>query len=74
MRKIERLRKEALESCKFRGHRMELFNRLCLHWWSSKCKDCGMTVQVNDAPDANEIEIGGEAVALHCRATDSKKT
>lgn len=73
MRKIERLRKEALESCKFRGHHMGLFCRLFKHWWNSKCKVCDMKVCINDEPDPNGIEIGGEAVALHCRNKDSEK-
>lgn len=66
MRKIERLRIEALESCNFRGHKMKPFSRKYRHWWDSECQDCGMSVLVNDAPLPNEIEIGGKAVAMHC--------
>lgn len=73
MRKIERLRKEALKSCKFRGHQMGLFNRTHQHYRHSICKACGMEVQITDKPIPNEIEIGGEAVALHCRNKDSEK-
>lgn len=66
MRTIERLRQEALESCKFRGHKMKSFSRKYRHWWDSTCKVCGMEVCVNDNPAPNGIDIGGEAVALHC--------
>ena len=65
MKKIERLRKEALESCKFHGHRMESFSRKYRHWWDSKCKDCGRVVFINDC-SPNGLEISGEAVAVYC--------
>lgn len=66
MKKIERLRLEALESCQFRGHKMRPFSRKYRHWWDSKCKICGKAVCVNDDPAPNGIEISGEAVALNC--------
>jgi len=66
MKKIERLRKEALESCEFRDHRMGLFNRTHPHYWHSKCRACGMEVHITDNPAPNEINIGGQAVALNC--------
>ena len=66
MDKVEQLRKDALESCNFRGHKMNRF--ASLHTWAkvSDCKVCGMTVIVNSKPAPNGIEIGGEAVAMHC--------
>lgn len=30
------------------------------------CKKCGMMVYINIKPQANEIDISGEAVALDC--------
>ncbi|KKN56253.1 hypothetical protein LCGC14_0573980 [marine sediment metagenome] len=66
MKKIERLRREALESCNFRGHRMKSFSRKYRHWWDSECKDCGMGVYIVDDPPPNGIAISGEAVALPC--------
>ena len=66
MRKLERLRKEALEACNFNGHNMKLFSRKYRHWWYSECKACDKRVCVNDDPLPNEIDIGGEAVALCC--------
>jgi len=67
MKKLERLRKEALESCKFRGHKMRPFDRTSRHWWYSECHICGKHVLVNDNPTPNGIEISGEAVALSCK-------
>lgn len=32
----------------------------------SKCRRCGMGVQILTHPAPNEIDIGGEAVALNC--------
>ena len=66
MKKLERLRKEALESCVFRGHKMRSFSRKYRHWWNATCKICGKEVYLNDEPAPNDIEISGEAVALHC--------
>jgi len=66
MRKIERLRLEALESCNFRGHEMKPFSRKYRHWWDSECRNCGKGVYLNDEPAPNGIDIHGEAVALHC--------
>ena len=65
MKKIERLRLLALDSCKFRGHKMRPFSRKYRHWWSSECKTCGMIVNVNDVPVPNGIDIGGEAAVLY---------
>jgi len=68
MRKIERLKREALESCRFRGHKMEHFkNYGNISKAYSQCKVCLETVAINAYPLPNSIEIGGEAVALYCR-------
>ena len=66
MKKIEKLRKQALEACQFRGHKMQPFSRKYRHWWGSKCKICGKGVVINDQPDPNGIDICGEAIALSC--------
>lgn len=68
MRRIERLRLEALESCTFRGHDMGRF-KTHDYWKTMKCahcKVCDMQVAVNSNPAPNDIDIGGEAVALDC--------
>jgi len=66
MRKLERLRKEALESCKFHGHKMKPFSRKYRYWWDSECKVCGMRVNLNAEPYPDAIEIRGDAITLHC--------
>jgi len=45
---------------------MELFTHKYRAVSYSKCKACGMCVHVNIEPAPNEINIGGEAVALQC--------
>jgi len=71
MRKIERLKREALESCRFRGHIMKRF--LDFKDFSvSSCKICDMQVVVVPHPLPNGIEISGEAVALHCQGVTDK--
>lgn len=65
MRKIERLKREALESCRFRGHRMKRF--LDFKGFSvSSCRVCDRQVVVVPYPLPNGIDIGGGAVALGC--------
>lgn len=70
MKKIDRLRIEALESCKWREHTMKRFEHIQTFRGIvgySKCKVCGMEVSILTNPWPNEIEIGGEAVALNCK-------
>lgn len=68
MRKQDRLQKEALESCKFRGHKMTRFKKMGkpLSFSHSQCNKCGKNVYVHTNPPPNGIEISGEAVALGC--------
>jgi hypothetical protein len=62
------LRKQANEGAEFRGHSLQ---------WSVRhsesrtihigvCTRCEMQVTVNTRPQPNDIDIGGEAVALTC--------
>jgi len=67
MRKIERLKKEALEACMFRGHPMGRWKRT--EYWRNLicvCETCGAQVVVDANPPANSIDICGDAVALNC--------
>ena len=67
--KIERrLKLEALESCKFRGHVMGRFKQhdYFLNRHYAHCQRCTMQVEVNRQPMPNQTEIDGEAVALNC--------
>jgi len=73
MTKLRRLINEAKESCSFRGHKMKRFEHSVpyngIMWGTaySECKVCGMSVLCNTRLAPNDIEIGGEAVALTCR-------
>lgn len=68
MKKLERLKKQAVAACENRGHDMTRFRRD--GYWTkcatASCRDCGMAVTVDAKPMANGIDIGGEAVALNC--------
>lgn len=68
MRAIDRLKREAKESCSFRGHTMSRFRRM--EFWTkcaeSICTSCGASVHVDAKPAPNGIDIAGEAVALNC--------
>ena len=67
---MNRLRRSARESCKWRGHDMTPF-KANGNWrpysaQTSVCRKCGMEVAVDAYPAPNGIDIGGEAVALNC--------
>ena len=71
MRTLKSLRREAVKSTSFRGHKMKwgsvsIFNSNPTKM-DAVCKNCGMVVTINTKPAPNEIDIGGEAVALTCK-------
>ncbi len=63
---LSRLEREALESCKFRGHNMMPFYKVKPGLYRSTCRKCCRDVDVITNPMPNETEISGEAVALNC--------
>lgn len=68
-RSLETLRREATTACKWRGHSMRWDKPFEYHGGQAqtgKCRVCGMEVTVMTRPMPNEIDIGGEAVALTC--------
>jgi hypothetical protein len=65
----DELKSSAEESANWRGHELGEWSR---HSWKPRisianCIHCNMQVAVNIAPLPNEIDIGGEAVALNCK-------
>ena len=70
MNKIEQLRKSALASCNNRGHVMGNFknvpNGIGGKIKYAHCKVCDKQVVIMEQPAPNDIDIGGEAVALDC--------
>jgi len=71
---IKRLKIEAMESCNFRGHNMGEWQESFLPDYRgvSKCTRCGRTVVILLNPLPNEIDIGGEAVTIHCDTLNFK--
>ena len=63
---ITRLKKQALESTAFRGHQMARWQRWTPFNYTACCVACPAEVQVLSNPAPNDIDIGGEAVALNC--------
>lgn len=63
--KIEQLKKEAIESCEFRGHTMRPFVTFSVGALST-CEKCGKLAYVVARPLPNEVEIGGSAITLFC--------
>ncbi len=64
MRKIERLRREALTKCKGQGHTMRRFIH-AIDMRQSSCMLCGKIADVS----GNESCIYGEAVTKRCKPT-----
>jgi hypothetical protein len=67
--KLSTLKKQAQSSTKFRGHSMKWdapieFNTRSVQ--IGRCTACGAEVALNTRPFPNEINIGGEAVAINC--------
>lgn len=68
-RNLETLRRDAATACKLRGHSMRWQAPFKYHSGQAQdgvCRVCAMEVRVQTAPAPNEIDIGGEAVALTC--------
>lgn len=67
---LSTLKKQAQQSTHWRGHTMRWVKPV--HWGQGRyiqtavCKRCNRTVQLLTHPMPNEINIGGEAVALNC--------
>jgi hypothetical protein len=67
MTKLSTLRKQARESTAWRGHRMKWTKPLLNDTvQAGKCRICGKEVMLLTKPQANDIDIGGEALALSC--------
>lgn len=72
--KFARLRKEALESCKFRGHKMRhshdelrgMISGRLKHTGTWECTNCKAWMMISTHPYANECEISGYALAVTC--------
>ena len=71
MDNIEKLKKEAIEACNFRGHDMgDWEDSITENWSYSRCRNCSKQVTVETNPAPNSIDISGEAVAIGCPETE----
>lgn len=64
--KMRDLQIKAWKACERRGHNMTAFISYDDTNAVSSCYDCHMEVQCLTDPMPNQIDIGGEAVALNC--------
>ena len=72
----EKLRRSALESAEWRGHKMWRFEHYRMTWQgkllkdrhagTARCKVCGAYASFDTYPPPNGIDISGDAVALNC--------
>jgi hypothetical protein len=79
MTKIERLRRQAREAAKLKGHTLGRFKESVISGESSQnrrlgavaaCRICGAMAVVDAAPGQDEPEILGEAVEMQCLAIE----
>lgn len=71
MKKIEKLKASALESAKWRGHRMTNFSMNSPTSGHAFCLECPAMAFVDSKPGPNGIDVSGEAVAINCKRTGS---
>ena len=70
MTELSRLIRQASKATRFRGHRLKPWTRHDEPWHAqaeTTCRICGAYVLVIVDPPPNGIDIGGDALALHCR-------
>jgi len=70
---LEELRKSALESTSARDHEIQWeppYHGERNSWQTGTCCKCGEWVQINTNPSPYQIDIGGPAVAVNCRASE----
>lgn len=64
------LRREAETVARARGHRLgnwQTYHGESRSLANNECQECGMGVQCNSKPLPNQIDLGGEVLALNCR-------
>jgi len=70
LEELRRLRREATESCKFRGHSISWgyshFDGSSRAQQCGECIHCGKTVVIDTNPAPNGIMVGGSALAIGC--------
>ena len=66
MTKLNSLKEQARNAAAIRGHRLGRFYSLTNSLAAAYCFHCYKQVVVNSKPKPNEIDIGGEVVALGC--------
>ena len=65
MTRLRRLQLEAASAARARGHTLGRFRR-DRYGSIAGCEVCGRRVFVTTRPAPNEIDVGGEAVAVDC--------
>lgn len=76
--KLRTLKIQAVQSASRRGHVLKHFEPSFQHGQgmaaTAYCAHCKAYVQVMETPAANQIDIGGDALAVHCpvKSTNGK--
>ena len=67
-----KLQAKATEAASYRGHTLNGWVQISPTITEATCTACNRTVHTNTKPAPNEIDIGGEAVALNCDPAGSR--
>ncbi len=76
MRKLAKLKRQAISSAEFHGHRLGPWKSNLIFTAPKRavelaiCIRCGEWVQVDTCPPPNGIDVGGTAVAVDCQKVD----
>lgn len=66
MTTLRTLKKNARKSAEWRGHKLGRFSIQHYGRAYARCENCNASVCVNTRPMPNQIDIGGDAVAVNC--------
>jgi len=66
MANLNELKASAWQAARFRGHLLARWHKSGSNRYCNHCKNCGRLVAIHTHPLPNEIEIGGELVAVNC--------
>lgn len=73
-RPLAELKREAREAALTRGHDLMHFSKISARLHEATCSKCKRKVQINTSPTANEIDIGGEPLAVDCDVPSNGET
>jgi len=66
MKRLITLKRQAENAAKWRHHALKPWTDTSFNSSYTECRLCGASISVKTKPQANDIDIGGSAVAVGC--------